>query len=288
MLRKVLFLYFLCAAVFSATLNVTPTNPIQGNSVKIVLQTDGVIQDASVLFNKQSFPLYWHSTNKYVTILGTSFNWPTGNYPLRVTYKQNGKAVTKSATVNLRAGKFRVSTLTISNEKQSEGATDFTVLREENRILSAVYRDWKKGSYIDGLFVHPLSNATTNVTSPYGSQRYYKDQAGKQISQWSHRGIDYRAAMGTPVHAAQNGIVVVADKMQVNGNIVVIDHGRGVMSIYSHLDEILVKKGQYVTKNALIARSGNTGLSTGPHLHFGLSVHDIRVNPEEWYTRKWY
>ena len=289
MLLKKLFLFLLFTSLaFSATLNITPADPLQGNSFKVVLQTDSAVQDPKVIFNKQTIPLYLYSPNKYVTIVGTSYNWPTGNYQLSVVYKQNSKAVTQSASVALRAGTFKISTLVISNQKQDEGATDFTALAEENKILGEAFRNWKKGNYMDGTLVSPLGKVTANITSPYGSQRYYKNEAGKQISEWAHRGVDYAVPVRTPVYAAQNGIIAVAEKMKVHGGTIVIDHGHGVMSIYNHLDEILVKKNQYVTKNALVAYSGNTGLSTGPHLHYGLSVHDTRVNPQEWFTRKWY
>jgi len=138
------------------------------------------------------------------------------------------------------------------------------------------------------MLVSPLGKITANITSPYGAQRYYKTKEGKQISEWAHRGVDYGVARRTPVYAAQNGIISVAEKMQVHGGTIVIDHGQGVMSIYNHLDEIIVSKNQYVVKNMLIAYSGNTGLTTGPHLHYGLSVHDVRVNPQEWFVHKWY
>lgn len=288
MRKAFIFGILLVSCGLAVTLNITPSDPVQGNSFKVVLQTDGVVQDPKVLFNKKTIPLYLHSPNKYVTIIGTSYHWPTGNYSLSAVYRQNGKTVTRSATVNLLAGKFQVSTLTISDEKQNEGATDFTVLAEENNILGAAFKEQKKGNYMDGLLVHPLGKITANITSPYGAQRYYKNQAGKQISEWAHRGVDYGVPKRTPVYAAQNGIIAVAQKMQVHGTTIVIDHGQGVMSIYNHLDDILVKKDQYVTKNSLIAYSGNTGLTTGPHLHYGLSVHDVRVNPQEWFTHKWH
>jgi murein DD-endopeptidase MepM/ murein hydrolase activator NlpD len=287
-IKKLILLFGLFSLTFAATLNITPPDPVQGNSFKVVLRTDAAVQEARVIFNKTAVPLYLHSPHKYLAILGTAYNWPAGAYPLTVTYRQNGATVTKSASVTLRAGKFDIDTLIISDEKQNEGATDFAALAEENKILGAAFRAQKKGSYMDGVLVSPLGRVTASITSPYGAQRYYKNKAGQQISEWSHRGVDYGVRRGTPVYAAQNGVISVAASMQVHGGTIVIDHGQGVMSIYNHLDELLVQKNQYVTKNALIAYSGNTGLTTGPHLHYGLSVHDVRVNPQEWFIRKWY
>ncbi|MDR2431489.1 MAG: M23 family metallopeptidase [Candidatus Margulisbacteria bacterium] len=288
MLKNILRVLCLFSLACAATLNITPPDPLQGNSVKVVLATNAVVQDAKALFNKATVPLYLHSPNKYLAILGTAYNWPAGQYPLTVTYRQNGQTFTKNALVALRAGKFEIDTLVITDGKRAEGATDFAALNEENKILGAVFRAWKKGTYIDGIFAHPLGKTEAAVTSPYGAQRRYKDQSGKQISEWAHSGVDYAAPKGTPVHAAQNGVIAVAQKMRVHGGTIVIDHGQGIMSIYNHLDKLLVQKNQYVTKNALIAYSGDSGLATGPHLHYGLSVHDTRVNPGEWFIRKWF
>ncbi|GBR75378.1 peptidase M23 [Candidatus Termititenax persephonae] len=214
-------------------------------------------------------------------------DWATGNYLLEVTYQQNGKTLRQSAVIRLRDAKFDTETLTISQQKQQEGATDTTALLRENRLLGAAFRERKNGSYVTGAFGHPLRNTQAPITSPYGVQRHYRDQAGRPLYSWSHRGMDFAAKRRTPVYAVQNGVISVAEMMQVNGGIIVLDHGQGVMSIYSHLDALLVQKNQYVTKNALIAYSGNTGQSTGPHLHFGLSVHNVRVNPQEWLGKKW-
>lgn len=286
--KKLILIFLFISLAFSATLNITPNEPIQGNSFKVVLTTETAVKNPQVIFDKKTFPLYLYSPNKYATILGTAYNWTLGKYPLSVTYELDGKTVTQSAGITLRAGKFDVDTLIIPEQKQSEGATDFNALAEENKILAATFRNQKKGSYMDGVLVPPLGKISANITSPYGAQRYYKTKTGKAISEWAHRGVDYGVPQRTPVYAAQNGIITVAEQMKVHGGTILIDHGQGVVSIYNHLDEILVKKNQYVTKNSLIAYSGNTGLSTGPHLHYGLSVHDVRVNPKEWFTNKWY
>ena len=287
MCRKILFVLFLSACALAVTLNVTPRNPLQGNSIKVELLASTALQDPQVIFNNLTVPLYRNGAGKYSALLGTYMDWPTGNYRLEVTYKQNGKTHSQTAAVTLRNARFDVETLTISLQKQQEGATDTGALTRENQILGAAFRERKTGSYITGAFVHPLRNPQTPVTSPYGVQRHYRDHKGQYLYSWAHRGMDFTAKLRTPVYAVQNGVINVAEMMQVNGGIIILDHGQGVMSVYSHLDAILVKKNQYVTRNSLIAYSGNTGQSTGPHLHFGMSVHNIRVNPQEWIGKTW-
>ncbi len=101
-------------------------------------------------------------------------------------------------------------------------------------------------------------------------------------SQGRHRGCDIAVPSGTPIRAANNGTVVFAQKTVVYGGTMVVDHGQGVHTLYMHLSKFLAKVGQEVAKGETIALSGNTGFSSGPHLHWMVSVHDLRVDPLQW------
>ncbi|TNE87439.1 MAG: M23 family metallopeptidase [Deltaproteobacteria bacterium] len=94
-----------------------------------------------------------------------------------------------------------------------------------------------------------------------------------------HNGVDLAVPVGTPVLAIQDGKVAAIGEDQANGRFVVVDHGSNVRTSYCHLDEQLVKRGDVVTRGVLIAKSGNTGRSTGPHLHFTLRVGKKTVDP---------
>ena len=89
------------------------------------------------------------------------------------------------------------------------------------------------------------------------------------------------------VPAANSGRVVYTGDLGIYGNLVVIDHGLGLMSLYSHLSEIQVNKGDVVKKGQTIARTGSTGLAFGDHLHFGMLVGGVEVTPLEWIDPKW-
>ncbi len=101
-------------------------------------------------------------------------------------------------------------------------------------------------------------------------------------SQGRHRGCDIAVPAGSKVRAANNGTVVFARQTTVYGGTMVVDHGQGVHTLYMHLSKFLVEVGQTVSKGELIALSGNTGFSSGPHLHWMVSVHDLRVDPLQW------
>jgi len=97
-----------------------------------------------------------------------------------------------------------------------------------------------------------------------------------------HEGTDYAVAGGTPVYAPAGGVVVLAEPLKVRGNVVFIDHGRGVFSAFYHLDKIIAKQGQRVQAGDLIAQVGTTGFSTGYHLHWSMWVNGVYVNPSQW------
>lgn len=101
---------------------------------------------------------------------------------------------------------------------------------------------------------------------------------GKPVAQ-PHTGSDYATPVGSPVLAAADGTVVVAEDLFFAGNAVFIDHGNGLFTMYFHLSKITVEVGQEVTKGHALGAVGSTGRSTGPHLFFGVRWHDARIDP---------
>ncbi len=133
--------------------------------------------------------------------------------------------------------------------------------------------------YIGGEFLWPIPGYTI-ITSPFGMRfhpilHYYR----------SHNGIDIGAKTGAPVIAANSGTVITASYVGSYGNVVMIDHGGGIVSNYGHGSKILVKVGQVVEKGEVIMEAGSTGLSTGPHLHFEIKVNGKFVNPLPYVTK---
>lgn len=97
-----------------------------------------------------------------------------------------------------------------------------------------------------------------------------------------HTGVDFGGTLGTPILAAAGGTVVFSDTLALRGDTVIIDHGLGVFSAYNHLSGVAVNVGDRVEAGQLVARGGNTGLSTGPHLHWELRIMDVPVNGMQW------
>ena len=99
-----------------------------------------------------------------------------------------------------------------------------------------------------------------------------------------HEGLDFAAPMGTPILAASGGVVRLAANHRSFGNLIEIDHGEGLVTRYAHAKVLLVKKGDLVRRGQMIARVGSTGLSTGPHLHFEVRLHDKPLDPRVYLT----
>jgi hypothetical protein len=126
-------------------------------------------------------------------------------------------------------------------------------------------------------FTLPLS-PPANPLPPeksFGVKRIFN---GKPAAQ-PHTGVDYPTPVGSPVVAAADGTIVMAEEMFFEGNAVFIDHGNGLISMYFHLAEIKVAAGEEIKKGQVLGRVGSTGRATGPHLFFGIRWHDARIDP---------
>ena len=130
-------------------------------------------------------------------------------------------------------------------------------------------------------FAAPID--TRSVSSGFGQPRTYL--AGGAVKY--HYGMDFPAKLGTPVHAVNDGQVVIAATYPVRGGLVAIDHGAGLVSLYFHQSRILVKVGQTVTRGQIIGQAGSTGLSEGPHLHLEMRVRGEATLPTLYFGRLW-
>lgn len=128
--------------------------------------------------------------------------------------------------------------------------------------------------FLVGRFILPAKGV---ISLPFGTLEYIN---GKMRGR--HRGIDIANVKGTQIKASNSGEVVLAEYLPAHGNTVIIDHGRGIFSFYAHLHEFKTEVGQRVWKGQVIGTMGSTGISTAPHVHFSVSVHDTRVDPVQW------
>ncbi|MEJ2097196.1 MAG: M23 family metallopeptidase [Deltaproteobacteria bacterium] len=115
----------------------------------------------------------------------------------------------------------------------------------------------------------------------------FRDYQNRNIDDEFHLGVDLASTANSPVPAANKGKVVFAGRIGIYGNIILIDHGFGLFSMYGHLSRMDVEPGQMVDKGSIIGKTGATGLAGGDHLHFAMMVHQTFVNPVEWWDASW-
>ena len=120
----------------------------------------------------------------------------------------------------------------------------------------------------------------------FGDRRTYHYQS-KVVDHQVHLGIDLASTYNSPVPAANDGVVVFADQIGIFGRCVIIDHGFGLFSLYSHLNRFMVEQGNEVRKGNIIGHTGTTGLAGGDHLHFSILIKGVFTNPLEWWDRNW-
>ena len=145
-------------------------------------------------------------------------------------------------------------------------------IKKENNAIGEARAINSDLNYFKNKFIMPLDGIITGV---YGSQRILN---GKP--KWPHYGIDIAAKKGTHIKSSANGIVTMAeDDLYYTGGTVIMDHGHGISTIYSHLENVLVSVGDKINQGDIIGTVGSTGRSTGPHLDFRINWFQTRLDP---------
>lgn len=203
---------------------------------------------------------------------GVSLATKPGTYTLRVEGKsQTGKEATMSYAVVVGAAHYPTSTIKVAPAFVEPPKEVQPVIAAADVAKKQAFATMDPNPLWSGAFERPTQTETSGV---FGSARVYN---GVKKSQ--HQGLDFRASTGTPVHATNAGTVILARPLYFEGNCVMLDHGQGLMTIYMHLSEFKVKEGEKVTAGQLIALSGGTGRSTGPHLHFAVRWRGEYLDP---------
>ena len=203
----------------------------------------------------------------------------------------------------LKSVKYRKSTIAISDSflqgkvlalvqdaaaKQGTPKDAFVAVNEALRKandekIAAVTAKATPAMQWKGAFVQ-LSNS--KVEANFADQRTYVHN-GAPISSSYHLGYDLSVTKRYPVEAANSGTVAFAGDLGIYGNTVILDHGLGLFTLYSHLSSIDAKEGDKVQQRQPLGRTGETGLAAGDHLHYGVYLHGVAVLPVEWWDGKW-
>ena len=208
----------------------------------------------------------------WFALAGVDVEAATGPTTLGIEEKlADGKTRDLSRAVEIFPAHYRTGFLTVAPRFVTPSPEELKEIEAEVALKDKVFAESAPERLWAGDFRAPVAAAPTDS---FGTRRMFN---GKLAS--VHKGMDFRARMGTPVHASNSGVVVLAQKLYFEGNCVAIDHGLGLYTISMHLSRIKVHVGEHVVKGQLVGLSGATGRVTGPHLHWAVRWRNAYLDP---------
>lgn len=242
-----------------------------GDTVLVKIAREKDSSPPKIFFQKSKIPVFPISDTWYRSLIPLSANSKSGKYHVEVFYKGKGKKI--EFIVN--ETKYPLQELTLSKEVAALRASKIERTKV-NDALSKVSTEKLWTSKFSFPSTGPLSTG-------YGVKRRTN---GVIDPDYFHKGLDFAASQGSIITAPENGKVILAgnqrDGFVVNGNCIFLDHGHGVISGYLHLSSISVKNGDLVKKGQTIGKVGSSGIASGPHLHWGLYILGMTVDPIFW------
>jgi len=203
---------------------------------------------------------------EYWAFLGESYFSKLEPYECFLKYQVEDEVIsTKIISVTVAKREFRKEKLKVDPRRVTLSPEDLKRVMLEQQELNRIYSASLEGPLFQKEFKQPMRS---RITSSYGTQRLFNG-----TKQGQHLGIDFRAKIGTKVPAVNRGKVVLARELFYTGNTIIIDHGLKIFSVYGHLSKLNVNEGDIVDIGDIVGRVGNTGRTSGPHLHWGVKLN---------------
>lgn len=207
----------------------------------------------------------------WFALAGADVETPVGPSTLSIDVRLASRVRTLTRTIPIRPAHYRTSSLSVAPRFISPTPEQLKAIKYEIRLKDRIFsvsapRPLWVGDFRAPVHVRSVAN--------FGARRIFN---GKLAS--VHKGMDFLASRGTPVHASNSGVVVLAERLYFEGNCVVIDHGLGLYTIAMHLSRIDVHQGEHVAKGQMVGLSGATGRVTGPHLHWAVRWQNAYLDP---------
>lgn len=219
-------------------------------------------------------PIYFYERKEgdFAGIAGVDLVASPGQRSLWVEIKDlEGRSFERVFQVQVNAGEFEVQKLTVPPEMVDFTEETYQRYLAERKALKRVFNQVRPERVWRHSFVKPVEGP---ITSAFGLRRIFNDKARAP-----HSGVDIGAAEGTEVGACNDGIVVFAQELYLEGKTIIIDHGFGLYSIYMHLSEMEAREGDTVHVGEVVGLVGATGRVTGSHLHWGIKLLGAKVDP---------
>ena len=212
-----------------------------------------------------------HQGNSWYVLAGIDVEQAPGTYPLELTATlSNGQELHATQQLTVLPGSYKTTTLHVEEKYVQPDAATLARIAADKAVKDAAFAHSISQPLWNGSFRSPVPFTPTDS---FGTRRMFNDKLAS-----IHRGTDFHAPSGTPVVAANDGVVIIAQGMFYEGNLVVVDHGQQFSTLYMHLSKIEVKVGDRVHKGQRLGLSGATGRVTGPHLHLGVRWQGMYVD----------
>lgn len=208
---------------------------------------------------------------QWVALAGVDVEASAGRSDLRIAAHTPKGPVDLTQTVEIHPAHYHTGSLTVAPRFVSPGPEELKQIEADKKVKEKAFGSSAPEPLWASSFRAPV---TAPPTDSFGTRRMFN---GKLAS--IHKGMDFRAGTGTPVHAGNDGTVVLARPLYYEGNCVVIDHGLGLFTLSMHLSRIDVREGQRVAAGDRLGLSGATGRVTGPHLHWAVRWQGAYLDP---------
>lgn len=251
---------------------VSPTAVHQGDT--LLIQTGTLSKGLTLMVGGSDAkivnrPRFFNCAAGLCALVGVGLDYPVGKLSIALN-GPDGKPL-DSTTVMVLASEKPVERLKVDPSKVKISKADQRRIDEEKKILHAVF-DSPRAEDLESIgFQLPVQS---KETAAFGKKRIFNG-----TPRGYHMGVDLRASTGTEVRAANSGIVRIARPLFMAGGHVLVDHGGGIFSSYSHLSKILVKEDQKIKVGEIVGKAGATGRVTAPHLHWTVRVEGEAVDP---------
>jgi murein DD-endopeptidase MepM/ murein hydrolase activator NlpD len=261
----------------TAAVSLSSTNVANGQvtALEINLQDlDPTATDLMARFGQNTIALFQHPLKPdgvYCGLVGIPISTAPQKASIELEWADCRGRHKARVALNIVAANYKKESLKVAPRHVKPGATDLQRIMAEKKEIRRIYASSHNTRLWYGSFKKPLAS---DITSVFGTQRLFNGEL-----QSYHRGTDLRAKTGTPVYASNSGIVRLAKNLFYSGNIVIVDHGKGIFTNYAHLSRIQVRAGQQIARGDQIGLSGATGRVSGPHLHWGVKINGAYVDP---------
>ena len=262
------FLILFCLFIYTATSQAFPKhNPVPGGIALIPISLKNTNDLPRAYYQNKQIAVI-SENDFFYAMAGLSLSTKPGQQQIKLVWPDGHK---KQLAFSVKPKTYEAQYLTIKNKRKvNPYKKDMDRILKEKSKKTKARTHWSDNTVNLDLII-PVQG---RISSIFGLRRFFNNQPRRP-----HSGLDIAAPEGTPIKAVESGTVIESGDFFFSGNMVYIDHGQGVISLYAHMNSIDVKTGDKITKGQIIGTVGETGRVTGPHLHLAIIANQTLVDP---------